>query len=296
MPRARRRVTLFHNRSAGGGDHDARELTRPIETSGYEVSYFDAKKCDIASVLDNPSDMIAVAGGDGTVCKVALAARSDGPPIAILPLGTANNIANSLGLTAPIGDLIAGWRQPILRKFHPIELAAPWGGQRLVEGFGLGVLAQIIEGNTGRDIAPLDIRRHIVEAMQQAEPEPFDIRIDGAPIREAVVLLEVTTVPLVGPNLLLAPEADPADQLIDLCWVSAQDQRGVTEWLAAPSGDIPAPLATRSGSHIEISGRLNRVRLDDSVHSGAEAVTVSLASSNEPLYFVVPDEDPPRCG
>jgi diacylglycerol kinase (ATP) len=295
MPQARRRVTLFHNRSAGDGDHDAREQTRPIETVGYEVSYFDAEKCDIACVLDNPGDLIAVAGGDGTVRKVALAARSDGPPIAILPLGTANNIANSLSLTASIGDLIAGWRQPRLRKFHPIELAAPWGRRRLVEGVGLGVLAQIIEECTGRDIAPLDVRRHVAEATLQAEPEPFDIRIDDALIREAVVLLEVTTVPLVGPNLLLAPEADPGDQLIDICWVTAQDQRGVAEWLAAPSSDTAAPLTTHRGSHIAISGRFNRIRLDDSVHSGAEAAMVSVASASEPLYFVVPEEDSPRC-
>jgi hypothetical protein len=156
-------------------------------------------------------------------------------------------------------------------------------------------LAQIIEEYTGRDIAPLDVRRHIAEAIQQAEPEHFDIRIDDALIREAVVLLEVTTVPLVGPNLLLAPEADPVDQLIDLCWVTAQDQRGVAEWLAAPNSNTAAPLATRSGSHIAISGRFNRIRLDDSVHSGAEAATVSVAAASEPLYFVVPDEDPPRC-
>ena len=109
------------------------------------------------------------------------------------------------------------------------------------------------------------------------------------------MLLEVTTVPLVGPNLLLAPEADSANQLIDLCWVTAQDQRGVAEWLAAPNGDTAAPLATRRGSHIAINGRFNRIRLDDSVHSGAEAATVSVASAREPLYFVVPDEDSPRC-
>jgi diacylglycerol kinase family enzyme len=40
------------------------------------------------------------------VARVIAHARSDGPPIAILPLGTANNIANSLGIDGPLDDLL----------------------------------------------------------------------------------------------------------------------------------------------------------------------------------------------
>jgi Diacylglycerol kinase catalytic domain len=127
MPRAKRRVTLFHNLSAGDADHNKRELTRLIAAAGYQVAYFDAKKCDIPSILDKPADLIAVAGGDGTIRRVALAARSDGPPIAVLPLGTANNIANSLGIRSAMQELIDGWRDPTLSKFHPIDVEAPWG-------------------------------------------------------------------------------------------------------------------------------------------------------------------------
>src|SRR5882672_1602393 len=95
-----RRVTLIHNQSAGERDHDRCDLVAAITGAGYDVAYFDAKKCDIAQVLKEPAALIAVAGGDGTVRKVAAIATSGGPPLAILPLGKANNIAKSLRIVA----------------------------------------------------------------------------------------------------------------------------------------------------------------------------------------------------
>ena len=291
MLRAKRRVTLFHNRSAGDADHDEQELTELIAAAGYSVEYFDVKKCDIARILDKPADLIAVAGGDGTVRRVALAARADGPPLAILPLGTANNIANSLGITATMQDLIGGWRNPTLGKYHPIEIEAPWGQQRLIEGVGFGVFARVIDESSGEDIAPLDARSRIAETMREVEAETFDMRIDGARITEATVLLEITTIPFVGPNLLLAPDANPADHLIDLCRVTEPDRERAAEWLAAQGDDVPAPLALSTASHIAISGRFGRVRLDDAVravdHEGI--ATISLSSATQPLHFVVPE-------
>jgi diacylglycerol kinase family enzyme len=293
MPRAKRRVTLFHNRSAGDADHDERELTELISAAGYAVGYFDVKKCDIARVLAEPADLIAVAGGDGTVRRVALAVRPDGPPLAILPLGTANNLANALGVTATMQGLIAGWRNPALTKFHPMEIEAPWGRQRLIEGIGFGVLARVIDENSGEDIEPLDARRRIAETMRDAEAETFDIRVDGARITEPTVLLEVTTIPLVGPNLLLAPDANPADHLIDLCRVTETDRERAAEWLAAQGDDMPSPLALATASHIVISGRFGRIRLDDTVRAIDDdgIATISLSSATQPLHFVVPGND-----
>lgn len=224
---------------------------------------------------------------------MALAAHPDGPPIAILPLGTANNIANSLGVKSAMQELIVGWRDPTLSKFHPIEVEGPWGRQRLIEGIGFGVLAQVIEESSDEDIAPLDARQRIAEAMRDAEVETFDIRVDDARISEPTVLLEVMTIPLVGPNLLLAPEANPADQLIDLCSVAASAREEAEEWLAAQAEGTPAPLAAIAASHIVISGRFTRVRLDDKVRTldHKNTATISLASATEPLHFVVASQD-----
>jgi diacylglycerol kinase (ATP) len=291
--RPKRRVTLLHNRTAGEADHDRQELVAAIEAHGYKVTYFEAKGADISKALAKSADLIAVAGGDGTVRKIALAAAPEGPPIAILPFGTANNIANSLRITASLKDSIAGWADPHLVKFHPIEVDAPWGRQRLIEGIGFGVFARTIKESAGDDKpSPLEAREQMAEMLREAKAEALDIRVDGARLSGDIVLLEITTIPLVGPNLYLAPEANPSDRLVDLCSVAAGEEAALAEWLEAPKSGEPAPVATRAGSHITISGRFECIRLDDDVRTfnSADAATITLSSATEGVYFVVPPD------
>src|SRR5947207_7501500 len=121
MARKTPRVTLIHNPTAGGGEHAAERLVAAIERAGYQVAYFSSKEVRIGRVLKRPCDIIAIAGGDGTIRKVAVRARPDGPPLTILPLGTANNIAKSLGVSGQPGRLAAGWKDAAERPYHPIE-------------------------------------------------------------------------------------------------------------------------------------------------------------------------------
>jgi diacylglycerol kinase (ATP) len=59
---------------------------------------------------------VIAAGGDGTVQKTAWEIMGSGVPLAIFPLGTANNLARSLGFTAPVHEIAqlldSGKRRP----------------------------------------------------------------------------------------------------------------------------------------------------------------------------------------
>ena len=74
------------------------------------MKYQSCKEKKWKKVLKKPCDIVAVAGGDGTVGKVARELIEKRIPIAVLPLGTANNIAKSLGIAdIPLQDLVASW-------------------------------------------------------------------------------------------------------------------------------------------------------------------------------------------
>ena len=133
-----RRATLVHNEKAGDKRHDRAALVQLLERGGYTVSYFAAKECDLAEALGQPAEVIVSAGGDGMVARVVAHARSDGPPIAILPLGTANNIANSLEIDGSLDDLVASWQGARARPYYPLSASGPWGVRRLIEGIGFG--------------------------------------------------------------------------------------------------------------------------------------------------------------
>src|SRR5437763_2136421 len=144
MANSQRRAILIHNEKAGDKRHEREALVDLLERAGYSVSYFPAKHCDLGEVLGHPAEIIVSAGGDGTVARVVREARPDGPPIAVLPLGTSNNIARSLGIGGPIEDLVAGWAEARARPYYPISASGPWGIRRVTEGVGFGAFEQAV--------------------------------------------------------------------------------------------------------------------------------------------------------
>lgn len=290
MTRKTPRVTLIHNPSAGGGEHAAERLVAAIERAGYRVAYFSSKEVRIDRVLDRPCDIVAVAGGDGTIRKVAVRARPDGPPLAVLPLGTANNIAKSLGVSGKPGHLAAGWKDAVERPYHPIEAEGEWGCRRLIEGIGFGAIARAVEAMRDEHPPPEEARQRFCDYLAEAKPVELDIVCDGASVTGAFVSVEITKIPLVGPNLLLAPNADPSDCRVEISCVPAaeDDRRRFAEWLAAENSDEPAPVWTAVAARLSVVGRFVRVRLDDKARRVRGSGTITVAAEERPLHFLVP--------
>jgi diacylglycerol kinase (ATP) len=69
----------------------------------------------------------------------------------------------------------------------------------------------------------------------------------------------------VGPNLLLAPSADPADGLLDLVLVSERERPRVLEYVAqrASGRDMTIDLAARRVRHVTIAAAGAEVHIDD---------------------------------
>src|SRR5262245_31057092 len=94
------RVTLIHNPGAGDDKQPSKgQLEALIREAGHDVRYQSVREQGWSKVLKKAADLIAVAGGDGTVGKVARRLIGRGIPIAVLPVGTANNISRTLAAT-----------------------------------------------------------------------------------------------------------------------------------------------------------------------------------------------------
>src|SRR5690349_16136093 len=137
------RVTLLHNESAGDDDQPTGQRLRElIAGAGHEVAYRSASNEDLARTLSEPADVIAVAGGDGTIGRVAKRLAGTAIPLAVLPMGTANNISHTLGIAErPLEQLIAGWNRAKIRRLDVGLARGPWGNRRFIEGLGVGVFA-----------------------------------------------------------------------------------------------------------------------------------------------------------
>lgn len=103
----------------------------------------------IAAALAAPYDAVVAAGGDGTVRAVAAALMQVDarPPLAVLALGTANNVARSLGFPAlrQQGDaaIAATCAALATRRPRPLDLGRA-NGEWFVGSFALGMDAAIL--------------------------------------------------------------------------------------------------------------------------------------------------------
>src|SRR5690349_12611797 len=64
-------IQLLHNPAAGEGQYSKKDLLRIICSEGHECSYSSTKKEGWECLTNEQPDFIAVAGGDGTVRKLA---------------------------------------------------------------------------------------------------------------------------------------------------------------------------------------------------------------------------------
>ncbi len=108
-----------------------------IGASGHKVKYFSSKDKGWKKALDRSCDIIAVAGGDGTVDKVARHMGGRATPIAILPVGIANNIAHGVGLTGrALEQWIMEWESARRVNFDVGKATGPW--ELSISSKGLG--------------------------------------------------------------------------------------------------------------------------------------------------------------
>ena len=296
MARKLRRATLIHNEKAGDRRHGRAYLANILQRAGYDVSYFAVKQSDLAEALGHPAEIIVAAGGDGTVARLVAHARSDGAPIAILPLGTANNIATSLGIGGPLEKIVSSWQEARMRPYYPISASGPWGMCRLTEGIGFGAFEEAMH-EIPRKFRVKRAREFVRKIVVDAPPECLEIGIEDETIAGRFAVLEITAIPLIGPRLPLAPEADPSDRNLDICFVgdNEAERQAFAEWLENPeSTDVP-PVSRRRAQRLTIAGRFHRMRLDSKLWNGetdTRAVNpwpvIGLATEPQPLHFLVP--------
>jgi diacylglycerol kinase (ATP) len=226
---------LVHNPTAGEGEHTAEELLALIEKAGYTCSYSSTKE-EGWDKLKEDMDLVIVAGGDGTVRKIAnrllQRKRIDKPfPIALLPYGTANNIATTLGLNKDPDEIISKWD---LKNRKPFDIGKIYGLKKasfFLESFGFGVFPELINVMRKHD----DLIDSPEEKMEKALKELSKIVetypgrhtklvIDGEELEGNYLLCEIMNTQSVGPNLVLSPAADPGDGEFEVVLIG-DDQR-----------------------------------------------------------------------
>ncbi len=259
------RAILCHNRKSGDGEHSKTALLDTLKHAGIEARYCNIKSDDFPKLLRKPADLIIAAGGDGTVADVAKSMPDRDVPLAILPLGTANNIAHSFKITGSVSELVKGWD---LNRFKPLDIgvvAGSWGERPFVEAVGLGPLPQLILNETnveatskvgaGRDA----LRDHLAEA------DAIDVKllIDGATIpTDDILAIEVVNIAYTGPRLPLLQPGEKPRGTLGVAVIRRKERVAIMSWLNAPHSGR-APFSQLNGRRVELAWSGTPLRIDD---------------------------------
>ena len=190
-------------------------------------------------------ERVLVAGGDGTVCEAAegLAASDGRCELAILPLGTGNDSARTLGVPTDV-DLAA--QVAVGGVARPVDLIRV-GDRMVLNAIGIGLTADINER-----AARIKWVRGIAVYLGTAAVSLFKFRapkvkllVDGRVIESAMTILAVHNGPTTGGGFALTPDAVPDDGLLDVTLVPDVPVTGRLQRLV---GALRGTLHTMDGS------------------------------------------------
>ena len=142
-------VKLLHNPNAGDEEHEKEELIAQIHHGGFNCEYASVKQWSWNNLKDN-IDFIVIAGGDGTVRKVIKKLLNRKVldktfPIALLPMGTANNISKTLGIEGDTKEIIQSWNKGIQKKYDVGKVSNVKKASFFLESFGYGLLPSLMK-------------------------------------------------------------------------------------------------------------------------------------------------------
>jgi len=135
---------------------------------------------DAMSIDGAAPDRIVVAGGDGSIGLAALVAADMGVPLAVVPVGTANDFARALDVPMDLEEACALARDPRAATRHA-ELAL--AGERPfvnVAAAGLSVIAAREARPHKSRLGPLAYAVGAIKAAATAKPLRCKVRCDGA--------------------------------------------------------------------------------------------------------------------
>jgi YegS/Rv2252/BmrU family lipid kinase len=162
-------------------------------------------------------DIIVAAGGDGTINEVAGSLTGSASRLGIIPLGSGNGIARSLGI--PLG-----LRSSIKHLLQPHERIIDIG--KINDHFFVGICGIGFDANIGKKFQDFGIRGPLpyfligFKEFLIYRAQNYLLQLDDHQLQIQPLLIAFANTPQYGNRAVIAPQADPADGLLEVCILS----------------------------------------------------------------------------
>ena len=298
-----KKIQLIHNPTAGHGKHSKESLLQLFCGYSVDLRYISTAEQDWTDVTKQAADIIYVAGGDGTVRKVAEALLKNNlpsersAPLGIISLGTANNIASTLGMVSNKEAMVNP--EGSVRAFDLGHIDGVKGLDFFMESFGVGIFPELIRrakqqkvSNEDPEKELGDVLRLMRDTVKEYKPQRASIKVDGFKIKGSFLLIEVMNIKAVGPNFELAPSADPGDGFFDLVLVPENRRAELLEYIEkrikgeTPNGGLENFARSLRIQKLSLKWKGSLLHIDDNLILDYKGGKIKLRMLSKAIEFI----------
>ena len=292
---------ILHNPNAGKQEHTKKKLVSLVKSRGFDCGYSSTKDEGWLK-MNSKTDFLIIAGGDGTVRKIGIKLQKKKNskrklPILLLPLGTANNIAKSLGIEGHIDDIIKHIEKRKIKKFDVGIVKGRKKDMIFFESFGFGIFPELMkkmkEIPEREDATP---EENIKDALEQLHnivmnypAKTYTVIIDGVPNTDHYILIELMNISSIGPNLNLSPNSDPGDGEFELIMVPESQREEFASYISYKINGIEknfVPIVIK-GKKISIATPAGYMHVDDELKIMKKAKNLNILPEPGMMEFFV---------
>ena len=293
-------ATLIVNPRAGKGRaaEQAARCAQALTQRGWQTQvslcHSVSETIDSARAAAESADVVIACGGDGTVNTVLQGVVGTSSALGVLPCGTGNDIASTLGM--PNGHAEAIAEALVVMPVLSVDIARVTTADGATRWF-LGVLSTGFDSNVNERANsiswPRGTARYITAMLAELRTftaRPYSIIIDGDVHEGPGILVSVGNGPRYGGGMRICPSADIRDGQLDLTWlgdVSKATLLKVFPRVYAGTHVTHSRVSTLRGKQIQMAApgqiayadgeRVGPLPISIEVHAAALKVTAALA-------------------
>jgi diacylglycerol kinase (ATP) len=175
-----------------------------------------------AAVADGLDVLVAV-GGDGTAHLALQAVAGTSTALAIVPTGTGNDLAHSLGVPDSGADAARAALAGDVTEVDAVQVGDRWFGCILGTGFDAAVNERANRMRWPRGRRRYDLA--IVLELRTFRPQPVVLTLDGTRLERSVMLVALGNARSYGGGMQMCPDARLDDGLLDVVVVNRLTRR-----------------------------------------------------------------------
>jgi len=261
MPQFKRGVLLYNAKAGQETVEESLSLVTAVIAMHCQqltiVQTLSAEEFTQACIDSFYADVLFLMGGDGTLHTAVQVLKNvnDFPIIGLLPCGTCNDFARTLGIPLSLSEAA---KEIVNGKVKHID-SAQINDSIFINFAGIGLITEASENikpELKEKYGKLSYFLSALQSIKQSEPFSIHFEIDGISYNEDAVIILVMNGKSIGTYIFPLDTIDPSDGQLEVLLIQSSTIIAIREWLSlAQPHTIPSNLSNIShytGKHIVI--------------------------------------------